>query len=243
MSSSPGMRAVILAGGRGARLAPYTALLPKPLVPLGEMPVLEVLLRQLARAGVTRASLAVNHLASLIEAYFGDGRRFDLEVDYVIEDQPLGTAGPLAGIAGLDHPFLVINGDLLTDLDFRALWAAHVASGAVASIAIFQREIKLEFGVVEVGAAGEVLDYLEKPAHQHFISMGAYVMEPAVLRWIARGERLDLPDLVRRLVRDGERVATYLHRGYWLDIGRPEDYAQAQEDFPKMRVRLLGRSG
>lgn len=240
MSSSSGMRAVILAGGRGTRLGPYTAVLPKPLAPVGDMPILEVLLRRLARAGVTHVALAVNHLASLIQAYFGDGRNFGLELEYVIEDKPLGTAGPLAGIAGLDRSFFVVNGDLLTDLDFADFAAAHARGGAAVTIALYRREVELDFGVIELGSDRQVLDYYEKPVHQHFISMGAYVMEPRVLRHVAPGERLDLPDLIRLLVRKGERVASYHHEGYWLDIGRPDDYSQAQKDFPRMRALLLG---
>ena len=239
-SSASGMRAVILAGGLGTRLGPFTAVLPKPLVPLGDMPVLEVLLRRLAGFGVTRATLAVNHLASLIHAYFGDGRKFGIDVDYVVEDQPLGTAGPLAGIAGLDRSFFVVNGDLLTDLDFAALAAAHRRNDTAATIGLFRREIKLDFGIVKLDERQRVVDYIEKPTYDHFISMGAYVMEPAVLKYVEPGKRLDLPDLVRTLIRREQRVAGYFHEGYWLDIGRPEDYSQAQEDFPKMRERLLG---
>jgi NDP-sugar pyrophosphorylase family protein len=239
-SSLAGIRAVVLAGGRGTRLAPFTAVLPKPLVPLGDMPVLEVLLRRLAQAGVARATLAVNHLASLIEAYFGDGSKLGIAIDYVTEDQPLGTAGPLAGIDGLDRSFLVVNGDLLTDLDFAALAAAHRQSGAVATIGLSRREIKLDFGIVEIDERGMVVDYLEKPTHDHLISMGAYVMEPAVLEHVERGRRLDLPDLVRALVGAKRRVASYVHQGYWLDIGRPEDYSRAQDDFPKLRARFFG---
>jgi NDP-sugar pyrophosphorylase family protein len=238
--SSKDLRAVILAGGRGTRLGPFTAVLPKPLVPLGDMPVLEILLRCLARFGVTRATLAVNHLASLLQAYFGDGRKFGIDIDYVIEDEPLGTAGPLAGIGGLDRAFLVVNGDLLTDLDFGALIEAHRQSGAAATIGLYRREVRLDFGIVEIDDKRWVVDYIEKPAPAHLISMGAYVMEPAVLKHIVRGERLDLPDLVRSLIRTDMRVSAYVHQGYWLDIGRPEDYGQAQEDFPKMRDLLLG---
>lgn len=239
-SDAAGMRAVILAGGLGTRLAPFTAVLPKPLVPLGDMPILEVLLRRLTLFGVAHATLAVNHLASLIRAYFGDGERFGIEIDYVVEDRPLGTAGPLAGIAGLDDSFFVVNGDLLTDLDFGALATAHRAGEAAATIALFRREIRLDFGIVELGERQRVVDYIEKPTYDHLISMGAYVMEPAVLRHIVPGKRLDLPDLVRRLIGGGQPVAGHLHHGYWLDIGRPDDYSQAQEDFPKMRERLLG---
>ncbi len=243
MSSDLCDRAVILAGGRGTRLGAFTAVLPKPLVPLGDIPVLEVLLRRLSRFGVVRATLAVNHLASLIQAYFGDGRKFGIAVDYVAEDRPLETAGPLAGVDGFDRALFVVNGDLLTDLDFAALAAAHRDRSSIATIALYRREIKLDFGIVALDADQHVADYIEKPTYDHFISMGAYVMEPAVLRYIAARKRFDLPDLVRTLIAAGERVAAYVHRGYWLDVGRPEDYSQAQEDFPAMRASLLGEGG
>lgn len=234
------MRAVILAGGRGTRLAPFTAVLPKPLVPLGDMPVLEVLLRRLAHFGIRRATLAVNHLASLIEAYFGDGRKFGIDIDYVVEDSPLGTAGPLAGISGLDDRFFVMNGDLVTDIDFAAFAAAHAAGGGAATVGLYRREIKLDFGIVEIDDERRVVNYREKPTQTHYISMGAYVLEPSVLKYVSRNTPLDLPDLVHAMIRAKERVCTYVHEGYWLDIGRPEDYGRAQEDFLNMRSRLFG---
>lgn len=238
MSDVP--RAVILAGGKGARLAPYTATFPKPLVPLGDMPILEVLIRRLARFDVVDVTLTVNHLASLLEAYFGSGERFGVRVAYSLEDEPLGTAGPLALVTGLDDTFFVMNGDLLTDLDYHAMLDAHRRSGALVTVGLYQRTHTVDFGVVEVDERGGISGYVEKPSFQYLVSMGVYVMEPSVLGFVMTGERLDLPELVNRLLEAGESVNTYLHTGYWLDIGRPDDYERAQADFPALKERLLG---
>ncbi len=234
------MRAVILAGGRGTRLAPYTTVLPKPLMPLGDMPILELLLRQLSRNGIHCATLAVGYLAPLITAYFGNGERFGIPVEYSMEDEPLGTAGPLSRVANLNETFLVMNGDLLTDLDFQAMVAFHREQRATATIGLYKREVRIDLGVVETDLTARVRGYIEKPIYNYQVSMGVYVFEPKVLESIPRGQRFDLPDLVRKLMAAGESVQGYLHSGYWLDIGRPDDYARAQEDLPGMRARLLG---
>lgn len=233
-------RAIVLAGGKGTRLAPYTATLPKPLVPLGDMPILEILLRQLARVGLRHVTLTVNHLAALLEAYFGDGAKFGLEIDYTLEETPLGTAGPLAGVGGLDNTFVVLNGDLLTDLDYGAMIAHHRGAGANITVGLYERTHTVDFGVIETDAAGRVTGYREKPSLQYQVSMGVYVMEPTVLELIPRGRHFDLPDLVNAMLAEGRRVDTFLHQGYWLDIGRPDDYQRAQEDFPALRPHLLG---
>ncbi len=224
------MRAVILAGGTGTRLQPYTTVLPKPLMPVGGKPILEILIQSLARTGIDRATIAVGHLASLIEAYFGDGSRWGIAVDYSLEEAPLGTAGPIGLIEDLDDTFLVMNGDLLTDLPFDELIAAHRSSGATATIGVYEREIKIDLGVIESGADGVVAGYTEKPTLTFVVSMGVYLFEPHVKRHIDRGDRLDLPDLILRLIGSKELVVSHRHRGYWLDIGRPDDYQQAQLD-------------
>lgn len=234
------MRAVILAGGQGSRLAPYTAVLPKPLMPLGDMPILELLVRRLAQSGVTHITLAVNHLASLIQAFFGDGERLGVRIDYSLESHPLGTAGPLSLISGLDEPFLVMNGDLLTDLDFRALTACHQKANAAATIGLYERENRVDFGVIEVDAADRIQAYHEKPSEKILVSMGVYAMSPEILGFLPNNSYFDLPDLIRALTAAGKTVQGYRHGGYWLDIGRPDDYARAQEDFPEMRACLLG---
>ena len=234
-----GVDAVVLVGGRGTRLAPYTTNLPKPLVPVGGMPVLEILVRRLRAFGVRRTVMAVGHLGSLIMAHFGDGSRFGVSIEYSIEDQPLGTAGPLSLVRDISSPFLVVNGDLLTDLDFRGMVRAHQASGATATIGLFAREERIELGVIETDDQNRVTGYIEKPTYHYRASMGAYVFDRRALDFVPAGTRYDLPDLVRAMIAAGESVAGYEHKGYWLDIGRPEDYDRAQREFESVRGRLL----
>jgi NDP-sugar pyrophosphorylase family protein len=233
------MRAVILAGGKGTRLAPYTTVLPKPLMPIGDMPILEVVLRQLRAAGIDRVTMAVGHLAELLRAFFGGGERLGLQIDYSLEEEPLGTVGPLNAIAGLDQTFLMMNGDVLTTLDYGALVAQHQASGGLMSIATYRRTVKVDFGVIETDSSNALVGYSEKPTLDYQVSMGIYVMEPGVLPYVARHKRLDLPDLVRMLITDGRTVMAYPFAGYWLDIGRPDDYARAIEEFESRRDQFL----
>jgi NDP-sugar pyrophosphorylase family protein len=233
------MRAVILAGGKGTRLAPYTSVFPKPLMPVGDMPILEIVISQLAHYGITHITLAVGHLATLLQTFFGDGARHGVTIDYAFEDQPLGTAGPLAQISGLDETFVVMNGDVLTTLDYSELLRYHRQSGAVATIATHQREVKIDLGVIELDGGNRVKGYVEKPRYDYRVSMGVYVFEPRVLRYIPRGERLDFPNLIQHLLQIGECIVGYPCKGYWLDIGRPDDYEQAVKDFESMRSEFL----
>lgn len=233
-------RAVILAGGKGTRLAPYTAVLPKPLVPVGEYPILEILLRQLKAAGIESVVLTVGHLASLIMTYFGNGSRFGVKIEYLIEEIPLGTAGSLVQVPGLNDTFLVMNGDLLTTLDYTDFLKHHRANRKILTIASRRRSVQIAFGLMDI-VEDRLLKFTEKPKLEYSVSMGVYVFEPAVLEYIKRGEKLDFPDLVQRLLAAGEPVGCYPCDRYWLDIGRPEDYQQAQEDFEKMKRWLLPR--
>ncbi len=203
------MQAVIMAGGRGTRLGPYTALFPKPLAPLGdEMPVLELLLRQLKNAGVTEVILAVNHLHHLLRAFFGNGEQLGLSIRYSLEDKPLGTAGPLAAvIEGLDETFFVANGDLLTTLDFADMRLFHRDTGADVTIASHKREVKIDFGLLETDSGMWLQNYLEKPSYSHLVSMGLYVMRrDAVAPHVEIGKYLDIPDLLRAMVAAGKRI-------------------------------------
>ncbi len=234
------MKAVILAGGKGRRLRPYTTVLPKPLMPLGDMPIIEVVLRQLAACGFDQVTVAVGYLAELMMAYCGDGSKFGLNLSYSREEEPLGTAGPLALIEGLDDTFLVMNGDVLTTLDFRALVQRHCASGAAATIATHQRQQQINYGIIESDEHHQVSAYIEKPTYRYQVSMGIYVLEPAVLDFVPRGQYLDLPDLARQLMTADRPVMAYPFDGYWLDIGRHDDYEQAVEEFEAMRPELLG---
>jgi len=225
------VRAVILAGGRGTRLRPFTASFPKPLVPLGDRPVVELLIRQLYDAGIKDVTLTLGHLAELVQAYFHNRRQLppDLNLEYVVEAEPTGTAGSLALVPDLRDTFLAMNGDLLTDLDFNALVAFHREQGAALTIATQRRHVKIDLGVLEFNGACDITDYIEKPEHSYHVSMGVYVYEPRVLRFIAKGEYLDFPNLVLRLINEKERVSAYLTDCLWLDIGRPDDYARAQQ--------------
>lgn len=236
---------VILAGGKGTRLAPFTSVLPKPLMPLGDRPILDVLLQQLQAQGWNEATLAVGHMADLIRAYCGTGERYGMDVHYIQESTPLGTVGPLAFLPEevRAQRLIVMNGDLLTSLRFRDLVAAHEESGATLTIAVMRRPIKVEFGVLDlgesVGAAREITSYREKPEIESTVSMGVYVFEPEALDYVTPGEPLDIPALIGRLLGDGQRVAGYPFDGYWLDIGRHSDYQQAIDDFERIRDKLL----
>lgn len=238
-------RAVVLAGGLGTRLRPYTAVLPKPLMPVGDRPILDIVMRQLRGHGVERVTVATGHLAQLIEAFFGDGSAYGLAVDYYREQEALGTVGALALIDGLgdsDEPFLVMNGDVLTDLDHAELVRRHRESGAAATIAVTTRTVNVSLGVMhfeDPDDGGRVTDYVEKPSMDYEASMGVYCFSPRALHHIDAGERLDFPDLVLRLVKAGEVVRAWRPDAYWLDIGRHEDYELAMEEFERMRPRLL----
>lgn len=231
--SAAGLRAIILAGGRGARLHPFTVNFPKPLVPLGDTPVLEVLINRLILFGVTDITLTLGHLAELMRAYF-DRRACLLSrinLSYVEEQEPTGTAGSLALVPGLTSTFLVMNGDLLTDLDFNALVTYHHRQGAALTIAVHRRQIKIDLGVLDFDDGGRITAYREKPQLDYHASMGIYVYEPSVLAYIEKGVYLDFPDLVNRLLATGEKVIAYQSDCQWLDIGRPDDYARAQQLF------------
>lgn len=233
------MRAVILAGGRGTRLAPYTTILPKPLMPIDEKPILDIVISQLRHYGFTEITLAVGYLAELLIAYFGDGSRWGVRISYSHEEQPLGTAGPLALIERPTEPFLVMNGDVLTALDFGDLMRYHRDGGAPATIATYPRSVKIDLGVIEFDVQSRLARYIEKPTHHYHVSMGIYVFDPRVLDAVPRGERLDLPDLMLKLMGQGDTVRCYQYQGYWLDIGRVDDYQQAVNDFEQHRERFL----
>lgn len=232
-----GVRAVILAGGKGTRLMPLTANLPKPLVPVGGLPILEIIVRQLRRRGITDLTLSVGHLHGLLQAHFGDGAPWGVGIDYSHETEPLGTAGPVALVERLSDPFLVLNGDLLCSIDYADMIARHRASGALVTIASFAKRHKIELGVLET-EGDRLVDYVEKPVKSYLVSMGIYAMSPEVVRYIPKGERFDLPDLVRRLISEGRRIDLYRFDGYWRDIGTMDEYAAANEEFETVRPEL-----
>lgn len=233
------MRAVILAGGKGTRLKPYTNVIPKALMPIGDMPILEVLIHQLKRAGVNEVILTVGHMAHLLNAFFQDGQRFGTPIRYSYEDKPLGTAGPLKRIKGLTKTFLVMNGDVLTDLDFTDLIQYHRESKSMVTIAMYCRQIKIDLGVIQLDGGNQVTGYIEKPNYEFNVSMGVYVFEREALEFIPDDEYFDFPSLILKLLENGEKVAGYPFNGYWQDLGRPDDYEQAVDDFEKMKHIFL----
>jgi NDP-sugar pyrophosphorylase family protein len=234
------MHAVILAGGKGVRLRPYTTALPKPLMPIGDNhAILQIVLDQLAACGFTSVTLAINHLGPLIKAFVGDGSRWGLAVDYVEEDRPLSTVGPLFGLRSvLPEHFLVMNGDILTDLDYADLLETHVLSGSRLTVATSERTHKIEFGVLDV-EAGRIRGFREKPSLNYHVSMGVYGMSRSTLAPYPPGLPFGFDQLVLDLLDRGEHPAIYPFRGFWLDIGRPEDYDEANRLFERLRPILL----
>jgi NDP-sugar pyrophosphorylase family protein len=230
--------AVILAGGRGTRLRPYTLTLPKPLVPLVDMPIVEIVIRKLANAGYQSATLAINHMGELIQAYFGSGERWGLELMYSLENEPLGTIAPLRLIADLPDNFLVINADVLSDLDLSRFLADHITSGAIFTIGATSRDQLLDFGVL--GVEGErLVSFREKPKVSQLVSMGIYAVNSRVLSYIPPIGPFGFDQLMLKLIEIGELVNVKRHDGYWLDIGRPDDYERATVEFDKDRKRFL----
>jgi NDP-sugar pyrophosphorylase family protein len=234
------VKAVILAGGKGTRLLPYTVVLPKPLMPIADVPILDVVIRQLKAHGFRDITISVGYLAELIMAYCRDGERYQLQLCYSTEEEPLGTAGPLAGIEHLDDTFLVMNGDILTTLNYSDLIAYHKEHRATATIATHRRKVVIDFGVMEIDRqSNELREYREKPTLEYSVSMGIYVFEPEVLRYIEKGQKLDLPELAQKLLASKQKVLCYFSDEYWLDIGRPDDYRKAVEEFESLKDRLL----
>ncbi|MYL85143.1 NTP transferase domain-containing protein [Desulfovibrio aerotolerans] len=238
------MKAIIMAGGKGTRLAPYTAVLPKPLMPLGDVCILELILNQLKRHGVQDVILAVNHLSHIIRAFFEDGQRLGLNITYSFEDHPLGTAGPMgAALDQLSEHFFLLNGDLLSTISFSDLYREHLECRADATIATCTRELKSDFGVLDIDDAGSLVGYREKPVYSHQVSMGLYVLSREAVRpYVKPNIYLDIPDLMKQMVGDHKNVHCYECKDFWLDIGRPADYALAQDLYEKDKSIFLPNS-
>lgn len=232
-------RAIILAGGKGTRLRPYTVVLPKPLMPIGEYPILEVVIRQLVNHDFDHVTIAVNHQAELIKAFFGDGSKWHLRIDYSLEDEPLGTMGPLRLIRDLPDHFLVMNGDVLTDLNFADFHAEHVAANRLFTISSHEREQKVDYGVLMTSATRMLQAFQEKPVTGYEVSMGIYMISRDILRYVPAKGPFGFDDLMRDLLKAQKMVHVRKFNGYWLDIGRADDYLQAIDDFSGMRHRFL----
>jgi NDP-mannose synthase len=225
------MRAIILAGGKGVRLAPLTAVIPKPLVPVGGKPILEIVIGQLQSYGFRHITLAVGYMGDLIRAYFGDGVKYGVKIDYSYEDAPLGTAGPLSLINGLNETFLVMNADVLTNLNYQELIHYHQAHRGIATIGAYERETRIDLGVIIKKGGKRIKDYVEKPTRKFLVSMGVYIFEPQILEFLNGRGYIDFPDLIKLLLKADLPVNFYPFQGYWLDIGRHDDYAKAQADY------------
>lgn len=229
------MRAVILAGGKGTRLKPYTTTIPKPLVPVGDRPILGIVLEQLRDAGVRRVTITVNHMSELIMAFFGSGEKFGLQIDYSLEEKPLGTVAPVKLIKDLPENFFVMNGDLLTDIDFPKLYDCHVSSGCLLTVATYQRDTMIDFGVIDIDrAAHRAIGFREKPTYHFDVSTGVYVYNRALLERVPDDVAYGFDNLMLDVIKDGVPVNIYEHTGYWLDIGRPDDYEQANRDYDRV---------
>jgi NDP-mannose synthase len=233
--------AFILAGGRGSRLAPLTTVIPKPLVPVGEAPILEVLIRQLVARGITEIVISLGYLGHLIQAVVGDGQQFGASVTYTREDEPLGTAGALAMLPtiGPGEIVMVLNGDTLTDLDFAALVDEHRSSAADASIVVVTREHNVDFGVIEIDQDGMLRAYIEKPSYTYQVSIGINVFSGSALGELVNGERIDMPDFLLRLKEQGRSVRCVPSQCFWLDLGRIDDLRAAGEIVAREPERFL----
>lgn len=234
--------AVILAGGKGTRLRPYTVAYPKPLVPVGEYPILEIIIRQLADQGFQRVIIAVNHQAELIRAYFKDGEKYGIHIGYSLEYKPLGTMGPLALIRDLPENFLVMNGDVLSDISYGEFLTEHEKSAHLFTISAFKREQYVDYGVLHI-QGGSLTGFEEKPVLDYLVSMGVYAVSRNVLDYIPRDTFFGFDDLMERLLKEKKKVDVSIFDGYWLDIGRPDDYQQAVDEFEQEKGRYLKVAG
>jgi len=223
-------RAVILAGGKGTRLKPYTISLPKPLVPIGEMPILEIIIRQLKKFGFDHITITVNHYADIIRAFFGDGEKWNLKIDYSLEDKPLSTMGPLTLINDLPDDFLIMNGDVLTNLDLDAFYNDHIRRKSNFTIGAYKRLDKVEYGVLHNNEKSELIRFEEKPTNEYLVSMGIYMMNKNNLEYIPYNTCFGFDHLMNTLIDRKILPFIYEFDGYWLDIGRPADYEKAIKD-------------
>jgi NDP-sugar pyrophosphorylase family protein len=232
------MQAVIMAGGNGIRLYPYTSVLPKPLLPINEVPIIELIVRQLRHHGFTRVSIASGYLAELIKLFLGDGSKYGLRIEYSIETKPLGTIAPLTLFRELEPTVLVMNADLLTSLDYRTFMDFHRRRQAAVTIGMCRKTIPTGLGVLETDGDYRLKQYHEKPEIKINVSMGIYAFESRVLVHLPKKQPVDFPDFINLLIQSGERVVGYPFEGYWLDIGQHCDYERAVREFNQIRGEL-----
>ncbi len=233
------MRAIILAGGKGTRLKPYTTTIPKPLVPIGgESPILEIIIRQLAQNGFTEITVAVNHMANYIRAFFGDGSNWGLKINYSEEQKALSTIGPLTLIDDLPENFLVMNGDILCDLNYRSFFENHVAKKNEVSVSVFKRDAKIDFGVIGYDETKTINTFIEKPVYNFEVSMGIYCINKAVIDKLTPNEPYGFDTLMLDGIKNKSRMEAVPFKGFWLDIGRPEDYDYANDNYEEIMSKL-----
>jgi len=233
------MQAIILAGGKGTRLRPYTTTIPKPLMPVGEYPILEIIIRQLRHYRIDEIIILTGHLAELIEAYFRKGAKWAVKIRYVREDKALGTAGAIKNVSGLDDNFITMNGDIFTDLNYHHLYGFHMRFKAAATISVVKREIINDYGVVKMGNDCRLIEYNEKPKHFDYVSIGINVLNKKCKKYIAKGESLGIPELVGRMREKEEDIYCYKSDSYWLDIGKIDDFNKAQEEFAAHKGKFI----
>ncbi|MFE6375865.1 sugar phosphate nucleotidyltransferase [Bacillus subtilis] len=233
------MRAVIMAGGKGMRLRPYTNVLPKPLIPLSKkQPILEIIIKQLCYHGFKRVTLTLNYGSDLIISYFGDGSRFGIHIDYILEEESFGTAGSLSLFSDLKEPFLLMNADILTDLDYSEFYEQHIRSDAVATVMLYHHQMQIDFGIIQSDDNGLVTDYVEKPITSHLISSGIYVFDPYIVNVIPK-KRMDMPELIQKLLAEKKKVMSHIHLGEWIDIGTLPQFEKADKIFTEKEELFL----
>lgn len=231
-------RAIILAGGKGARLKPYTTVLPKPLMPVGDYSILEVIIRQLKFFGFKHITLAVNHQAEIIKAFFGDGSNWGLKIDYSFEAKPLSTAAPLCLIPNLPENFLFMNGDILSDINYAEFLRCHIKAQNKITISAYMRESMADYGVLDINEDSKLVGFREKPITQYLVSMGIYAVNRSILDYIPKDTKFGLDDLMYELLRTKQIVNVIPYDGYWMDIGRSDDYMTAIDDFERLKNSL-----
>ena len=232
-------RAIILCGGKGERLKPFTISLPKALMPVGEYPILEIVIRQLVKYKITNITLAVNHQAKLIESFFGDGSAYGAKIDYSLESKPLGTVGPLSIITDLPDNFLVMNADILTDLNFLSLFKNHLVNKKIMTIAGSERKQYIDFGVLKMNNNNNLKAFLEKPTNNYLVSMGIYILNKSILKYIPKNKKYGFDNLIHKLINKKIQVNIKAHKKYWLDIGRPDDYIEATKKIKSDKFLFL----
>jgi NDP-mannose synthase len=231
------MQAILVAGGKGKRLQPYTLVIPKPLIPLKDEPIMEVIVKQLERAGFNKIHLCIGYMGELLQTYFGDGSKYNVGITYSKEMKPLGTIGPLTLIDSLDDDFLVLNGDTLSDINYQGLLIEHKNTQSALTIATFAKKVKIELGVLEYDQHRHLKEYIEKPTLSYSVSTGVYALNKKVVRHLPRNEYFDFPSLVKLLLAQGEKVNTFQHDGIWHDLGSIDSFEAALEDYEKMNIQ------